>query len=41
LTKLNEILTDYERVRVIESAVINIERFNSLLQVFMDLPEVE
>ena len=41
LRKLNEILTDYERQRVIESAVINIERFNSMLQAFMDLPETE
>ena len=41
LVKLNEVLTDYERQRVIESALQNIEAFNSLLQAFMDLPEVE
>ena len=31
LLKLNEILTEYERQRVIESALLNIEKFNSLL----------
>ena len=31
LLKLNEILTEYERQRVIESALMNIEKFNSLL----------
>lgn len=31
LVKLNEILTEYERQRVIESALLNIENFNSLL----------
>ena len=41
MVKLNEVLTEYERQRVIESALQNIEAFNSLLQAFMDLPEVE
>ena len=41
MIKLNEVLTEYERQRVIESALQNIEAFNSLLQAFMDLPEVE
>lgn len=41
LEKLNEILTEYERQRVIESALLNLERFNTLLQNFMDLPEIE
>lgn len=41
LTKLNDILKDYERQRVIESALLNLQKFNTLLQAFMDLPEVE
>lgn len=41
LGKLNEILTEYERQRVIESALLNLERFNMLLQAFMDLPDIE
>ena len=31
LAKLNEILGEYERQRVIESAILNLERFNGLL----------
>ena len=41
LAKLNEILREYERNRVIESAMLNIGNFNALLQAFMDLPEVD
>ena len=40
LEKLNELLREYERDRVIESAMLNLGSFNSLLQAFMDLPEV-
>ena len=40
LDKLNELLREYERDRVIESAMLNLSRFNGLLQTFMDLPEV-
>ena len=40
LEKLNELLREYERDRVIESAMLNLGNFNSLLQAFMDLPEV-
>jgi hypothetical protein len=40
LQKLNEILAEYERERVIESAILNYDRFNKLLHDFMDLPEV-
>ena len=32
---------EYERQRVIESALLNLEKFNALLQAFMDLPELE
>ena len=41
LDKLNELLREYERNRVIESAMLNIGNFNALLQAFMDLPEVD
>ena len=41
LEHLNELLIKYERDRVIESAILNIRGFNSLLQTFMDLPEIE
>ena len=40
LEKLNELLREYERDRVIESAMLNLGNFNGLLQAFMDLPEV-
>ena len=40
MEKLNELLREYERDRVIESAMLNLGSFNSLLQAFMDLPEV-
>ena len=39
--KLNEILGEYERARVVESALINLRTFNLMLQKFMDLPEVD
>ena len=41
LGKLNEILGEYERARVVESALINLRTFNLMLQKFMDLPEVD
>ena len=41
LDKLNDLLREYERDRVIESAMLNLGNFNSLLQAFMDLPEVD
>ena len=41
LDKLNELLREHERNRVIESAMLNIGNFNALLQAFMDLPEVD
>jgi hypothetical protein len=34
-------LREYERDRVIESAMLNLSNFNALLQAFMDLPEVD
>lgn len=38
---MNEILGEYERARVIESALTNLSTFNLMLQRFMDLPEVD
>ena len=34
-------MREYERDRVIESAMLNLSNFNALLQAFMDLPEVD